>query len=601
MPILNTIEKSVMNVAGHHHLYHRGQLRDYPTYHIITGGASYDQRWGQGSEQDFDDVQKTIDYWPFQIVELDSEKKSMHVETYIIGNEQETFDKPMLIDEFFRVFGKEKPNKPAIKALPNEPIKLPYTFESSSYSSSSEYDYNSVQFQVSETQDFSDLQFDLIRDYENIYGPHPQGGVLTDLNKDVDIFKIELGETELYDGKHYIRVRHRDRNMEWSEWSDPVEFTTHGGKSGPTTLTMTKTSYELDEEIVFTYTNASGLDKQWVGIYKAGQNPANVYSTAYKYIEGTEGTVSFTLSSPDTYYAAIFKDNGYILLAQTETFTVGNVPIPQISTDKTKYEIGEAIKVSLISAPKYEKDWIGIYKVGDTPGAGTPSTAWEYVSTAVDEVVTIESEKLTEGFYFVTYLLQDAYGEPGERVIIQIGDAAASLATDYEEYEYKEPITFYFENGPGNLADYIAIYKEGAVPEVDDMEDGFFLEGKSFGIETWEQELEPGNYYAQIFFDAGFDPISNKAVFKVKKEIVGIENIELGSIRIYPNPAKTFVTIELSENSPEDTLIFTDITGTVIEKIPVLNRKSITIPLKNYNSGVYFVQANSYSGKLIVL
>ena len=62
IPILSETPKHVFNYGGHHHLYHRGQLTDYPVYHIINGAASWDQMWGMSSEKDYDDVQKTIDY-----------------------------------------------------------------------------------------------------------------------------------------------------------------------------------------------------------------------------------------------------------------------------------------------------------------------------------------------------------------------------------------------------------------------------------------------------------------------------------------------------------------------------------------------------------
>ena len=67
-------------------MYARGQLRDSAMYHIISGAASWDQFWGQSTEVDFDDVQKTIDYWAYQIVDLDLQARRMEVECYAIGS-----------------------------------------------------------------------------------------------------------------------------------------------------------------------------------------------------------------------------------------------------------------------------------------------------------------------------------------------------------------------------------------------------------------------------------------------------------------------------------------------------------------------------------
>ena len=52
MPILNASPKHMMNCAGHHHLYARGQMPNHPVYHIISGGGvgiaegGYLQLWG---------------------------------------------------------------------------------------------------------------------------------------------------------------------------------------------------------------------------------------------------------------------------------------------------------------------------------------------------------------------------------------------------------------------------------------------------------------------------------------------------------------------------------------------------------------------------
>lgn len=58
VPLLAGSNKYLMHVGAHHHLYHRGQLKNTPNYQIISGGTAWDQYWGMSTEQDFDDVQK---------------------------------------------------------------------------------------------------------------------------------------------------------------------------------------------------------------------------------------------------------------------------------------------------------------------------------------------------------------------------------------------------------------------------------------------------------------------------------------------------------------------------------------------------------------
>jgi hypothetical protein len=415
MPLLNTTEKSVMNVAGHHHLYHRGQLRDYPTYHIISGGASWDQRWGQSIEKDFDDVQKTIDYWPFQIVETDSENRSVTVETYIIGNQAETFPETVLIDRFSRTIGKPKPNKPSVLPLSTTEIELPYTFQSSAYSTTTEYAYKSVQFQIASDENFSKPEFDLIRDYENIFGAHPSGGQLVDLHKDIDIFRQTITKEQLFNGTHYIRVRHRDRNLEWSDWSEYRSFTTKGGSDGPTSLSLNKKQYQPGENIEMTYNYALNQNDQWIGIYAENKVPgAADKSVKWSSAPGVSGSKTFMLENAGVYFAALFRDGGYIIQAKTDPFFVGKIPV--LEADKNVFMPNEPIGFRFSNAPNLTKDWIGLYKEGQTPGKEN-SLKWQYISSGNG---SISFSALSVGDYFISYFMQDGYYEPGERIYVQV-------------------------------------------------------------------------------------------------------------------------------------------------------------------------------------
>ena len=429
MPILNSTEKSVMNVAGHHHLYHRGQLRDYPVYHIISGGASWNQRWGDShDEKDFDDVQKTIDYWPFQIVELNSADKSMKVETYVIGNEAKTLSAPQLIDTFHRVFGKTKPHKPTIAVLENTEIELPFTFESSAYSTSSDELYNSVQFQVASDASFSHLEFDLIRDYENLYGAPSGDELYVDLNKDVDIFKQTLTKDQLFNGVHYIRVRHRDRNLEWSEWSDAVNFTTVNGMDGAPEITTSKKKYQTGENIEISFKFLPNENEQWIGIYKEKSKYPENTSEEWTYVNQVSGNVSIPFTKAGgVHYAVVFRDGGYDELARTDLFYIGKVPV--LSTNKSVYKPDEAIEVSFSNEPDLADDWIGIYKEGQTTNphqGGVNSTLWTYIRDVNGVKEHTFSEGLPVGDYFITYLMQGNYYEPGERIYIQVNNNVVS-------------------------------------------------------------------------------------------------------------------------------------------------------------------------------
>ena len=120
------------------------------------------------SEKDYDDVQNTIDYWGYQILEFDFERKEMKAECYAIGNKELVVDN-ILIDSFHRILGKAAPQKPEIAETPDT-ISLPYMFKGSPYYTSTDEVLNSVQFQFSLSPDFSTIELDKVQDVENLYG-----------------------------------------------------------------------------------------------------------------------------------------------------------------------------------------------------------------------------------------------------------------------------------------------------------------------------------------------------------------------------------------------------------------------------------------------
>ena len=216
MPILQGSEKMAMYISGHAHLYARGTMHDHPVYHIINGGASWDQYWGQyGGEADHEDVQKTIERQIFQIVDLDLDAREMHVQTYSIGTTLGNgFNEDKLIDDYYLKLDASGPDQPTLASLPAQ-VTLPHSFSGNAYSG--DEPMNSTEFQFAGSNgDFSSPVFHLKRDFENIF--QSTGAPLfepIDQNVGVDIFEMTAEPGQLPKGINYMRVRYRDQAMHW--------------------------------------------------------------------------------------------------------------------------------------------------------------------------------------------------------------------------------------------------------------------------------------------------------------------------------------------------------------------------------------------------
>lgn len=108
-----------------------------------------------------------------------------------------------------------------------------------------------------------------------------------------------------------------------------------------TKLLLNKPQYELGESIVASWTDAPGIAKDWIGIYKKGQNP-NTDSTedsgySYTYFDGLpEGQKTIEPNElPKTtgeWFAVIFTNDSYNEISNRVTFEVMN---PTLSTSET--------------------------------------------------------------------------------------------------------------------------------------------------------------------------------------------------------------------------------------------------------------------------
>jgi len=227
VPELMKTSKMAVEYSGHSHLYSRGAAKDSAFHQIINGGSSWIQRWGQDPNQtDFENVQKTIDHYLFQLVTMDLGQKKMITETYSNGTDTYVMNN-YLIDTYIKDLNALSPVKPAITVPAS--VTLPYTFQAGPYNGA--ITANSTEFQIVDSAgSFVSPSIRSKRDFENIYlASNPNAYSPIDQNAGVDMFKYTAALNSLASGKNKIRVRFRDQNMKWSAWSDSVMFVVTNG------------------------------------------------------------------------------------------------------------------------------------------------------------------------------------------------------------------------------------------------------------------------------------------------------------------------------------------------------------------------------------
>lgn len=518
MPVLAQTTKHVLNIGAHHHLYARGQTREWPVYHIISGGSAWDQYWGQSSEADYDDVQKTIAHWSWQLVEFDLDARTMDVRCFSEANVRfptatRWSYNSRLVDQFSRKLGLAGPQKPSLTNTFTAPISLPVELVSSAYVTSTAEAINSTWFQIAADAGFSNLKIDRIRDVENFYGD--TGAPLfepVDTRAGVDILRLAV-TSGLANGTYHARVRHRDTNTLWSPWSDAVSFTVEGSSANADPkITLQKSLYSPNEDILIAYENGPGIATDWIGIYRKGQTPGGPQSTTWQYVVGGNGSRNFTFNLPvGEWFAAFFTADGYTEIAPRVPFYVGN-PVT-LAPGKESHDEGETVNVAFSNAPGGTKDWIGIYRTGTSPGSATPAVMWSYAPSASG---SLPFAALPKGYYYAVFMVNDGYQEISERVPFSVGSLISSVTMESTEIQAGDDFTVSFAGGPGIPKDWIGIFKEGETPGVDVLTAYLYFAGATSGSVTFDlPNLAAGSYFAAMFTNDSYTEVSNRVAFTV--------------------------------------------------------------------------------------
>lgn len=606
VPLLVTSPKYTMHIGAHHHLYHRGQLKNTPNYNIISGGTAWDQYWGSSTEQDFDDVQKTICNWIYQIVDIDVTNGKMDVESYSIGSIDQ-WKNNQLMDVFHRYKNKPAPAKPSITTAFAANVTLPVTVSGSAFSSTANELLNTTQFLISQTPTFDIIKKEVYRDFENFYGKYgTRRDSTVNQNLGVDITKMTLAANSLPNGQYYIKLRYRDRNLEWSQWSDVKSFTISGSTTVTTETSLDAATYLQNAPIRVNFTDAPASTSTWIGLYKEGQTPgAASPSQTWQYTNGSaSGFISFSngLATKGRYYAAIFSNGGYTEIASRKFFYVG--PVPTISTDNTEYAVGSPVTVTFSNGPQLTNDWIGIYKMGVTPGGSVPAVSWQYVTTAAGTKVFTN---LPKGYYYAEYYLQNGYNPVSNKVFFKVGDIVTELWINKPVYDLGEQINASWTDAPGIVKDWLGIYREGDNPNSNPLVSYTYFNGLAEGtaiIAPAELPTQTGNYFMVMFTNDSYNEVSNRVTFRVVDPTLGNDDFKIDNgLKLYPNPTQSNNQTFIQSDYPIDEIEIFNTEGKLLYATKNVNNNKYSLINQDLPKGIYILKIHSrklFTAKLVV-
>lgn len=210
--------KPSVHFFGHTHGYSRGQSRDHKHLwiNVATAGGAIDY-WGEWPQFDYEEFQVSTDDWGFVVVDVEAgDNPSFTVKRLSRGDNYVDLDNE-LTDQITITLSDYQVNTPT----PLFPVDITVAPECVILSASEfeiEGMHGETHWQVSTSMDFNETVAEVYERFENIYfDEDTQAGESL-----IDEHVSELAANSTF----YWRVRYRDKELNWSDWSDAVEFST---------------------------------------------------------------------------------------------------------------------------------------------------------------------------------------------------------------------------------------------------------------------------------------------------------------------------------------------------------------------------------------
>jgi hypothetical protein len=213
--------KPSIHFFGHTHGYSRGQSQDHKHLwvNVATAGGAIDN-WGEFPQADYEEFSVSQDEYGFVILEVEAgDDPSFTLKRIGRGDEQMATDNVLRDSLTVRRFA-QAPNTPTpVFPIDEEVSPDCVLLEAEDFSAQLfQAQHGASHWQVAQDCDFSNPVIDSWKQYENWY--FEENTQADDDLRDEQV--LDLDENAAY----CWRVRYRDRELNWSPWTDPVPFTT---------------------------------------------------------------------------------------------------------------------------------------------------------------------------------------------------------------------------------------------------------------------------------------------------------------------------------------------------------------------------------------
>ena len=239
--------KPSIHFFGHTHGYSRGQSRDHKHLwiNVATAGGAIDN-WGEFLNFDYDEFSVSQDEYGFVVVEITKNANPKIEIKRISRGDQDIVTENTVTDNLVMRLNPNEVTMPvAISPINNEEVIPECVFLKASEFNSPNINASHGQshWQISESEtDFSVLVEESWKNFENWYF-EVDTQAIDDLT---DEKMVNLNPFSTY----WWRVRYRDKEFNWSNWSTPKSFNTVASNDSPNLLINSDAENNIENWVV---------------------------------------------------------------------------------------------------------------------------------------------------------------------------------------------------------------------------------------------------------------------------------------------------------------------------------------------------------------
>ena len=296
-----------------------------------------------------------------------------------------------------------------------------------------------------------------------------------------------------------------------------------------TTITTSKNNYNVNENIVTSFTDMTGAETDWIAIYPAGSEATWGNMIQWERKRSVNGTHTFEPLPAGNYEARAFFNNSFNIEG-SKAFTVeaggnGGGGAVVLSMSKATYTTNESPVLNFENMTGAESDWIAIYPAGSEATWGN-MIQWER-KKSVNGTHTFEP--LPAGNYEARAFFNNSFNIEGSKVftVEAVQEEGVVLTSEKEVYDPEELIHISFDRFRGAGSDWIGVFPVGTDAAPENAIQWKYAKGLVSGTLNFDG-LAPGNYEVKASFATLYKKTINITVRNIAPVTINYEDAENG-------------------------------------------------------------------------